>query len=71
MPFEDEFLVASINKDATIGMPFLRRHRGELMSEESKIEVNGELLCCMDRKGQAISAKLHVLLEVKIPNAVC
>ncbi len=69
VPFRSDFLVAKIKDDAILGMPFLTEHNCKILFGESKLELNGKLLACTNRKGLTLSSKVQLVQELRVPAA--
>lgn len=65
-PIELSFVVADIEMDAILGMPFLQKHKCQLKCADFTVVMNGRLLRCTDQSGVDFVSSIQVLRDVSI-----
>lgn len=61
-----QFVVADIESDAILGLPFLQAHNCELHCADSILIVNGVALNCTNRYGIDLTSKIQVVANVEV-----
>ena len=61
------FVVADIEPEAILGMPFLQDNHCQLGCAESTLIMNGKTLRCTDRHGSELISKVQVISDVNLP----
>ena len=59
-PFLFVFNVANITDNAFLGMNFFQENQGSLHLAQETLEVNNQLIACVDRTGQHLVSKVQV-----------
>jgi len=64
---QETFVISPLEKDAILGMPFLKRHGCRIDFSRSAVLMSGRELTCVDKSGRPLAGSVQAVHQCTIP----